>query len=142
MGPDEKKLARIHRVRTLQLGLARAAEVAAEHKVGNEAALSARIHQLTLAVSPTVSGADAAALHAAAHFRDRLHQSAAAAAQRVTLAEQAHARAVEATRAAKRDQTAVEKLLERAGQDAQRREMRALEDAPQPVPHRFRHDPC
>jgi len=139
---DARKLARIHRVRTLQLGLARAEEAAAVHKVASETALSARIAELAAAVSPTVSQAGAAQLGAAAHFRERLNQSAATAAARVGAAEHAHARAAEATRSAKRDQSAVEKLLQRAGKDAERRAMRALEDAPQPVPMRFRHEDC
>jgi flagellar protein FliJ len=125
---DPHKLARIHRVRTLQLGLARADELAAGQKAAGEAELSRRIADLAAAVAP-VPGGGFAALHAAAHYRDRLHQSAAAAAHRVAAAQAAHARAAEATRAAHRDQGAVEKLLARAAADERRREARALEDA-------------
>lgn len=130
-------LGRIHRVRTLQLTLARAEEARADAQVATEAALSARIAQLAGAVAP-VSG-DAVALGAAAHYRERLQRSAHAAANRVRAAEADAARAAEGARAAKRDQSAVEKLLERARADALRRAMRQLEETP---PARKRHDPC
>ena len=48
----------------------------------------------------------------------------------------------EQTKAAKRDQTAVEKLIDRARVAAIRAEMRALEDMPASGGRRNRHDPC
>lgn len=56
------------------------------------------------------------------------------------LAEYQVARATDATRAAQRDQSAVEKLIARAQADAVIRELRALEEAP--AFRNIRHDPC
>lgn len=131
------QLRRIHRVRTLQLTLARAEEARAHAQVATEQALSVRIAQLAEAVGP--ASGSATTLLAASHYRDRLHRSAIAAGNRLATAEAEASRAVEDARAAKRDQTAVEKLLDRARADALRREMRALEDQP---PHGKRHGPC
>ena len=137
---DAKKLARIHRVRTLQLGLVRADEMRAHERVVTETALAQRIGQLAAAVSPAPMDAGVGvSMAAAAYYRDRLNHSAAAADARVRTAESGVARATDATRAAQRDQTAVEKLMERAKAAGVLKEMRALEDAPQP---RKRHDPC
>lgn len=137
---DARKLARIHRVRTLQLGLVQADEARAQARLANEDQLADRIGSLVAAIAPAPANASAASLIAAAHFRDRLHVSAAAADGRRNAARLAADRAAEATRAAKRDQTAVQKLLERAQVEAALAEMRALEEAP---PTRsVRHDPC
>jgi len=106
---DPAKLARVLRVRTLQLGLAQADEMRARAAHEQESALSSRIARLAEQVSPV---------------EDRA----------------AGARAAEATRAAKRDQSAVEKLIERGLAEAALREIRALRDAP-PV-RKIRHDPC
>ncbi len=142
--PDAKKLARIHRVRTLQLGLTRADEVRAHEKFASETNLAARIQALADAVSPAAAmQATAASLGAQAHFRERLHQSSAAAQMRVQSAEMFVNRAAEATRSAKRDQSAIEKLLDRARIAALAKEMRALEDTPPISPLKAkRHDPC
>lgn len=142
--PDAKKLARIHRVRTLQLGLTRADEMRAHEKFTNERHLASRIQALADAVSPAPdTTATAATLGAQAHFRERLHQSSAAAQMRVQSAEMFVERAAEATRSAKRDQSAIEKLLDRARIAAVAKEMRALEETPPVSPHRAkRHDPC
>ncbi|MEI5685480.1 MULTISPECIES: hypothetical protein [Sphingomonas] len=142
--PDAKKLARIYRVRTLQLGLSRADEMRAHEKFASEAHLARRIQALADAVSPTPASHDsAAALGAQAHFRERLHQSSAAAQARVQSAEMFVNRAVEATRSAKRDQSAIEKLIDRARRAAVAKEMRALEDTPPVSPLKAkRHDPC
>jgi hypothetical protein len=134
---DARTLQRIHRVRTLQLTLARAEELRAQSAVATETALSGRIAQLAEAVAP-ISG-DAVTLVAAAHYRERLGISAIAAATRVRAAEADAERAAAHSRAAKQDQSAVEKLMERAGRDAVRREMRALEEVGL---GRKRHDPC
>lgn len=137
-----KKLGRLLRVRTLQLDMVRAGEVAAREKVAAEQALRARIEQLAQGVAPAPAPApgSATSLIAAAHYRERLHQSAFAAERRVELAEQRLHTARAATQEAKRDQTAMEKLVERAEANAARRAMRALEDMPSTA--RKRHDPC
>lgn len=142
--PDAKKLARIHRVRTLQLGLTRAEEMRAHEKFASETNLANRIQALADAVSPApASVATAASLSAQAHFRERLHQSASAAQMRVQSAEMFVNRAAEATRSAKRDQSAIEKLLDRARIAAVAKEMRALEETPPVSPLKAkRHDPC
>lgn len=137
-----QKLGRLLRVRTLQLDMVRASEAAARDKVAAEQALRARIEQLAQGIAPApapVPGS-ATSLIAAAHYRDRLHQSAAAAERRVIDAERGLRTARAATQEAKRDQSAIEKLLERAEASAARRAMRALEDMPA-IP-RKRHDPC
>ena len=131
------QLGRIHRVRTVKLNLARAEEVRAHAQVATETALSARIAQLVEAVAP--ASGSAATLLAASHYRDRLNKSAATAANRVRMAEADAARAAEGARAAKRDQSAVEKLMERARAEDVRRGMRVLEDQPAP---KKRHGPC
>jgi hypothetical protein len=133
-------LDRVLRVRTLQLNLVRAEEARARDRVASEQELRNRIRQLSDAVAPAPSASEAFSFIAAAHFRDRLQQSASAAENRVRAAEHKLEAASEATREAKRDQTAVEKLIERdAARDALKA-MRALEEAP-PV-RRNRHDPC
>ena len=104
---DPRKLARIHRVRTLQLGLVRADEMRAQARLANEAMLEKRIGELVLAIAPAPAAASAASLIAAAHFRERLQVSATAAEARLRAAALSADRAAEATRAVKRDQTAV-----------------------------------
>lgn len=137
---DAKRLARIYRVRTLQLGLATADEANARDRVSSETVLEGRIAQLAAAVAPTTVSLGATSLGAAAHYRERLHHSAAAAADRIRAAEHQVAAASEATLAAKRDQSAVEKLIARADADTALKAIRALEAAP---PARVvRHDPC
>ena len=138
--PDARRLQRIHRVRTLQLGLVHADEIRAQSRLASEATLGRRIGELVAAIAPAPVAASAASLIAAAHFRDRLHVSAAAAAGRLQAATLTADRAAEATRAAKRDQSAVEKLIARAETDAALAAIRALEETP---PTRtIRHDPC
>lgn len=137
---DARKLARLHRVRTLQLNLTRADEARAHDKAASETLLASRITALADAVAPAAERATAASLSAAAHFRDRLSESASAARLRVDAAEQFVARASEATRAARRDQTAIEKLIARADADAVLKAIRALEGAP--ATRTIRHDPC
>ena len=135
-----RTLARVHRVRTLQLGLARADEARRLDTLADESALQARIAGLAAAISPITSTAAANSLAAAAYYRERLHHSASAAIGRVRIAEERAAVAAEASRSAHRDQTAVEKLLARAHADTALRDMRALADAPARKPKR--HDPC
>lgn len=133
-------LDRILRVRTLQLGLVRAAEVQAEEKLASEDTLRQRIAQLVENVAPQQSADEAFSFIAAAHFRERLHQSAAAADSRLQMASRNLERASEATREARRDQSAVEKLIARDDQAAVLKAMRALEEAP--AIRKNRHDPC
>ena len=136
-----KQLARVNRVRTVQLTLARAAQAQAEAQVASETALNTRIAQLAAAIAPAPTQGAAVSLTAAAHYRDRLHQSAHAAVARVQQAEQRAAAATDAARGAERDLKAVEKLQTRADADAALAAIRALEGAPMPV-RSLRHDPC
>ena len=136
-----RKLDRILRVRTLQLGLSRADEARAQAKVDSEATLRSRIAQLSEGVAPAeAEAATALSFVAAAHFRDRLHQSAAAADERLRAAKAVLERAGEARKQAKRDQSAIEKLIARDDALAALKAIRALEEAP-PL-RKIRHDPC
>lgn len=135
-----RTLARIHRVRTLQLNLIRADEARVHDKLASESQLSTRIAQLAHAVAPVEETSAAFSLGAAAHYRERLQHSASAAEARVRAAEQHVERASEATRAARRDQSAVEKLIARADADAVLKAIRALEESP--PSRKIRHDPC
>src|SRR3546814_7742341 len=66
-----RKLDRILRVRTLQLGLSRADEARAQDKVDSEATLRSRIAQLSEGVAPAEDeAATALSFVAAAHFRE------------------------------------------------------------------------
>lgn len=134
------KLERILRVRTLQLGLVQAEEARAHDRTASEAALKGRIAQLVAGVSPAPEPVAGFSLVAAAHFRERLHQSAHAAEGRLRAAQATAARAVEATREARRDQSAVEKLIARADAQAVIKEIRALGAAP--PSRKVRHEPC
>ncbi|MEG3176867.1 hypothetical protein U1872_11560 [Sphingomonas sp. RB3P16] len=136
------KLERILRVRTLQLGLVQAEEARAHDRTASEAALQGRIAQLAAGVAPAPAPAPVAGLSlvAAAHFRERLHQSAQAAEGRLRAAQATAARAVEATREARRDQSAVEKLIARADATAVIKAIREMEAAP--PTRKIRHDPC
>ena len=133
-------LERILRVRTLQLGLVRAEEAQANERLASEAALRERIAQLAANVAPEAERAGAFTLMAAAHYRERLNQSAQAAIARERQAAHQVQQAAQATLDAKRDQTAVEKLIARREAVAAIKEMRALEEAP--PARQVRHDPC
>ena len=134
-------LARIHRVRTVQLGLARADAVRAGETLASEHALTQRIVDLAAAVAPAPELTGALALAAAAQYRDRLSQTADAVRVRVETAERRAALATEASHAARRDESAVEKLIARARTAMLQADMRALQNAaPQTKPKR--HDPC
>lgn len=136
-----KRLGRLLRVRTLQLGQVQAQEAAAAAKLDGEAALRARIAQLAANVAPQREEAGfAASLAAAAYYRDRLHASALAAEKRVEVAEAGVERARAATREARRDQSAIEKLIVRAEAQAALKALRALEEAP--AFRKNRHAPC
>ena len=134
-------LGRIHRVRTLQLGLARAEEMRQHEALAGEFELNRRIAGLVEAVAPSAEAFGLRDLQARAHYREKLHQSALAAETRVQHARQRADAATEASRAAERDQRAVEKLIDRARRDATMAEMRALQNAPAPS-RPNRHDPC
>lgn len=134
------KLARILRVRTLQLGLVQAEEARAHDRAASEQMLTARIAQLAQNVAPAPAPVAGFSLVAAAHFRERLQHSAEAAEGRLRAAQATAARAIEATREARRDQSAIEKLIARADADAALKEIRAMETAP--PTRKIRHDPC
>lgn len=136
-----KKLERLLRVRTLQLDQVRAAEVHARAKVDQERTLRERIATLADNVAPVAAPAPtfATSLIAAAHYRDRLHQSAHAAERRVVVAQQGLETARAATREAHRDQSAIEKLIEREDAKAALKALRELETLPAT---RKRHDIC
>lgn len=138
---DRKRLDRLLRVRTLQLGQVRAAEVSAGAKLDSEHQLARRIAQLADGVTPQLDqGGFAATFAASAYYRERLHQSGHAAQTRVLNAEAGLERARAATREARRDQAAIEKLIVRAEADAALKELRAMEEAP--AFRKNRHDPC
>lgn len=143
MPADARKLSRILRVRTLQLGLSRAEQARAADRVASETALRDRIARLADEVAPAASPrpADSLSFAAAAHYRERLHASADAAAARVAAAHQGLSHAEAATREAQRDQSAVEKLIVRADHAAALKAIRALEALP-PGRAPKRHDPC
>lgn len=137
---DARTLRRIHRVRTAQLNLARADEARAAAALASETEMTRRIAALAEAVAPAPVATGGWTMAGTALFRERLHRSADAAAFRVEQAEQRVLRAGEASRAAHRDQSAVEKLIDRARRDALYREARELQNAPPQA--RKRHDPC
>lgn len=141
---DRKQLERIHRVRTLQLGIAQAAEADAADGLASETALATRIADLAQAVAPVPSHAPGVSLAAAAHYRDKLHQSAQTAATRVHAATTQAEATRTAREAAHRDRTAIEKLIARAGSADVAKAIRAMEDAPlgRPRSFRVRHEPC
>jgi hypothetical protein len=134
------KLARIHRVRSIQLNLVQAAEADAQAKVASETALRSRIAQLAAGVAPIATAAEGVSFAAAALYRERLQQSALAAEQRVANANARADQAAAATRAARQDRHAIEKLIERDAAAAALKALRALEVAP--TPRVIRHDPC
>lgn len=139
MRDKAQTLARLHRVRTIQLGLARADEARAHEKAANEAALGRRIAELADGVAPAPASTGGFSLGAAAHYRNKLQVSAAAAVTRTQAAEARARSATDAAQAAWRDQAAMEKLIAKADREAIRKELRALEDTPlRPK----RHDPC
>lgn len=140
MAERKKTLDRILRVRELQLNLVRADEARAQQKLDSEQSLRNRIAALADNVAPAPEPSGAWTLMAAAHFRDRLHRSAEAADARLRVAERGLERASDATREAKRDHAAIEKLLERDAAEQALKALRELEDAP-PV-RKFRHGPC
>jgi len=140
MADRKKTLDRILRVRALQLNLVQADEARALAKLDSELALRNRIAALADNVAPAPEPGGALSLIAAAHFRDRLHRSAEAADERLRIAERGVERAADATREAKRDHVAIEKLLERDAADRALKAIRDLEELP-PV-RKIRHGPC
>ena len=137
---DARRLGRLLRVRELQLAVRQGAEAEAAARLASEHALRRRVAELAEDVAPRAATTGAGALQAAAHYRERLHQTVASVEQRVRAAEQGVAAAQAATREARRDQTAMEKLAARAERDEMVRMLKALEDAPQI--RRVRHGPC
>ena len=136
-----KQLKRVERVRAVQLLLARAAQADAQATAASESALASRVAALAAAIAPAPVTDAAFSLSAAAHYRERLHLSAAAAQDRVLAAEHRATAATAATQDAQRDLKAVEKLQIKADAAAALAAIRALEGAP--LPQRpLRHDPC
>lgn len=133
-------LARLHRVRRIQLNLARGEEASAHDKAASETALGLRIAELANAVAPAPETAAGFSLGAAAHYREKLQISADAAQVRAAQAEARARTATEKAQSAWRDQSAMEKLIARADAEAVRRAMKELEAAPATA--RNRHDPC
>lgn len=136
----KRSLDRILRVREVQVTLAQIDEARHQEKLASEQALRERIAALAADVAPSAEAAAAFSLKAAAVYRERLHQSAEAARARVDLARQRAAAASARTREARRDQSAIEKLIEKRAAEDVRKEMRALEDTP--PRGRKRHDLC
>ncbi len=137
---SKKQLDRLLRVRTHQLNLTRVAEAEAQDRRAKEANLADRIARLALNVAPAPATGSGLDLVAVAHFRSRLHASAEVAQARLIDAERAADRAVETTREARRDQSAIEKLMAVADADAALSAIRALEVVP-PMRNSW-HDPC
>lgn len=136
-----RKLDRLLRVRTLQLGQVRAEESRARERVAQEEALRERIAQLAANVAPAPQSSEiATSLIAAAHYRDRLNQSAHAAERRVAVAETGLSAAEAASREARRDQNAIEKLITRERAEEAIKALRALEALP--PTGKNRHDIC
>lgn len=133
-------LDRILRVRTLQLGLVRAEEARAHEKVTSEAALKERIAQLAANVAPSTVTDHGFSFVAAAHYRERLTLSALAADARVRAATDDASRASARSIEARRDQSAIEKLIARDDAAEVLKAVRALEAAP-PL-RKSRHDSC
>ena len=136
----KRSLDRILRVREVQVTLAQIDEARHQEKLASEQALRERIAALAADVAPSAEAAAAFSLRAAAVYRERRHQSAEAARARVDLARQRAAAASARTREARRDQSAIEKLIEKRAAEDVRKEMRALEDPP--PRGRKRHDLC
>lgn len=134
-----KQLARIHRVREVQVALAEADHARAGAKAEAERRLGARVAQLAADVAPTIGVGSAAGFAATAHFRERLHQSAAAAQARAHAADAQLDRDAARVMEAKRDRAAAEKLLDRARARAAADARRPPEELPA---RRDRHDPC
>lgn len=140
MAKQAIKLDRVLRVRTLQLNLVRAEEVRAREQLQSELELRNRIRQLSAAVAPAPDATEAFSFIAAAHFRERLQQSETAAENRLRAAEHKVEVANGNTREARRDQNAIEKLIERDSALEALKAVRALQEAP--PTRRNRHDPC
>lgn len=128
---DAKRLGRMLRVRSVQLDLARAEQVAAAERASSAASLAARIDSLRQDVAPREGTNQGLSLFAAAHYRDRLARSQVEAQRRMQVAHQQLDQARDAASAAKRDHGVVEKLIERELQVQAAAARKALEDAPQ-----------
>ena len=135
-----KQLDRILRVRTLQLGLVRADEAARTTSFASEAALRSRIAQLADNIAPAPTKRTASQLGRRRAFSRSASRIGRTPPKRGSQCRQRVERAAHATREAKRDQSAIEKLIARAEAEAALKALRAMEAAP---PFRkIRHDPC
>jgi flagellar FliJ protein len=129
---DPKRLGRLLRVRAVQRDIAEAAEMQARTHAASAEGLIRRIDQLVADVSPAAGIATGIGLSAQASVRARLGASRNDAATRLSTAEALLARREDATRTARRDHNAMEKLLDRAKLSAAAAEMRRLIDT---LPH-------
>jgi hypothetical protein len=127
---DEKRLHRLLRVRGLQLDLRRAEETRALLAHSSTAELLTRIDRLTDSVTPGEGSHDGLSLAASAQLRNRLHVSRLEARSRLDNAEVVLAATRRATAEAKRDQNAIEKLVDRARDERALADMRKLADLP------------
>jgi len=127
---DPRRLNRLLRVRTVQRDMAQAEEVSARGQAAQAGYLVDRIDRLHADVAPQHGGSSGMSLQAAAAFRLRLQPALQDAQRRLSTAEALVARRADATRDARQDHGAMEKLAERAAKAAAEREMRALIDAP------------
>lgn len=141
MARQGRSLDRLLRIRTLQLALVRAEESSARDRFDSEAMLKQRIAELAASVAPSSTEDRGLSLISAAHYRDRLHQSAVAADARLRVAGRQLDLASDAAREAKRDQSAIEKLIERDDAREALKAVRALETLPAMLPKK-RHDLC
>jgi flagellar protein FliJ len=88
-----KRLERLLRVRTLQLGQVQAQEATAAARLTQEAQLGARITALAENITPRAADTGfASSMAAAAYYRDRLHGSACRGERRMS-EQRRHARA-------------------------------------------------
>ena len=127
---SEKRLGRLLRVRSLQRDLAMGEEARAAEQAANQSRLVERIATLAEHVSPGVGTTSALDLAASAVYRNRLQRSHADAAQRLSTAEALLERREEASREARRDHRAIEKLVEAAKSREVLAEMRRLSEGP------------
>ncbi|MFW2829608.1 hypothetical protein [Sphingomonas sp. ID0503] len=125
---DPKRLGRLLRVREVQRDIAQAQESQARGQLATAEQLVQRIDQLVADQAPSEGFAHALTLAAGAVYRTRLTDSRVNAQGRVFNAERAVEMKVEATKSARRDHNAMEKLVERAKKQLAMQEMRKLSD--------------
>ena len=130
MPADVRRLGRLLRVRTIQRDLAAADAARAADQVSTHARMVTRIEALARDVAPSPGGVTALDLAAAATYRNRLQASHADARNRLSTAAAFAERREDASREARRDHRAIEKLAEQARSRAVLDEMRRLAEGP------------